>query len=247
MHRLYCPSQNISGTKITVSDKNEIHHLKDVLRIKEKEEVIVFDAGGNEYICSVERLSDKVTLHIKERRLSANREQPQIKISIACAIPKKSQMDNIVDKLTQLGVDRIIPLETERVIVRLDRQKKILRQERWKKIALASAKQSQRRILTTIEPVKNIEEVLSQVNDYDLKLIPTLAGRRKILKDVFAKNKAKNILVLIGPEGDFSPREIDLASKFGCIPISLGNAVLRVETAAVAVASFLRFYLDEDR
>ena len=78
-----------------------------------------------------------------------------------------------------------------------------------------------------------------------MKLIPTLAGERKLLKEVLDKNKPKKILVLIGPEGDFTPEEVKLALKAGCIPVTLGDLVLRVETAAVAVAGFIRLYYDK--
>lgn len=95
-----------------------------------------------------------------------------------------------------------------------------------------------------IESVKNLVEVLSSKDEYDLKLIATLSGQRRILKELIAKSKPKNILILIGPEGDFTGREVRLARKAGCIPVSLGKLVLRVETAAVAIVSFIRLYED---
>lgn len=242
MHRFYCHSHDISGDVIAISDKNQLHHLKDVLSLRREEQVIIFDEKGNEYSCIIETLLPKsAILKIKDIFKSSNPQE--FKIAIACAIPKDSRMDEIIDKLTQLGVDRIIPLETERIIVKLDKDKIILRQERWKKIALNSSEQSQRNTLPVIEPIKNLKKLLSEINDYDLKLIPTLIGERETLKDILSKAKPKKILVLIGPEGDFSPKEVDLAKKAGFIPVSLGKLTLRVETAAVAVASFIKFYL----
>jgi 16S rRNA (uracil1498-N3)-methyltransferase len=245
MHRLYSPSRNISADKITIDDKTQIHHLKDVLWLKINSEVLVFDDKGKEYIgCIKELLKNKIILKIKEQRLFSNLEKG-IKITIACAMPKKSKMDDIIDKLTQLGVAGIIPLETERVIVKLDKNKKVLRQRRWEKIALSASVQSQRNILPVIEPVRDIKEVLSQSSSYDLKLIPTLAGKRKTLKEVLGQSRPKDILVLIGPEGDFTAQEVELAKKAGFIPISLGDLVLRVETAAVAVAAFIKLYYEK--
>jgi 16S rRNA (uracil1498-N3)-methyltransferase len=204
--------------------------------------VIVFDEQGNEYNCLIRQLSNKtIELKIKAR---LSKRETKIQITVACAIPKKSRMDEIIDKLTQLGVDRIIPLESERVIIKLDKSKKILRKMRWEKIALSSSQQSQRNILPMIEPIKDIKEVLTQAGDFDLKLIPTLMGERKSLRKILAKAKPKNILVLIGPEGDFTAEEVDLAIKSGCIPVSLGDLVLRVETAAIAVTSFIKLYAD---
>lgn len=244
MQRLYSPSQNISGNKISIDDKEQIHHARDVLRIKEDEEVIIFDDKGNEYrSILIEYLPKSMTFKIKEIK-KPNPELSKIKITIACAIPKGSRMDEIIDKLTQLGVERIIPLETERVIVKLNKHKRILRQERWKKIALNATFQSQRNTLPIIEPIKNIGQLLSDSGSFDLKLIPTLAGERKLLKEALGKPKPRNILVLIGPEGDFTEEELDLARSRGCIPVSLGDLVLRVDTAAIAVMSFIRLYED---
>jgi len=246
MHRLYCPSQNISDNKIIIDNKEQVHHAKNVLRLAINEEVVIFDDKGDEYHSILEKsLPKTMVFKIKDKEnfiLIAKK----VKITVACAMPKGSRMDEIIDKLTQLGVERIIPLETERVIVKLDKHKKILRQERWKKIALNASLQSQRNTLPVVEPIENIEEVLSKSIDYDLKLIPTLIGERETLKEVLVKNKAKNILILIGPEGDFTPEEIDLVKKAGFIPVSLGHLVLRVETAATAVTSFIKLYLDSN-
>jgi len=243
MPRLYVSSQNISGNKITVVDKKQLHHLRDVLRLKVKEEVIVFDNQGHEYIAEIDNLSpQRMILKIKEKKKNIMRDTT--KITIACAIPKKSKLDDIIDKLTQLGVDRIIPLETERVIVNLDEKKKAARLTRWRKIAQSSSLQSQRNNLPIIDPVRNLKEVISGAQEFDLKLIPTLLGERKTLKEILQKSQYKNILIFIGPEGDFTPQEVTLARQAGCIPVSLGDLVLRVETAAIAVVSFFRFYAD---
>jgi len=243
MHRFYVTVQNISGDKIILSDRGQVHHLKNVLRLKPKDRAIIFDAKGNEYNSIIEEILDEsVSFRIKSKHKIFPSKGSWI--TVACAIPKNSKMDNIVDKLTQLGVDRIIPLETQRVVIKLDEHKKILRQKRWEKIAQNASRQSQRSRLPIIEPIKNIKEILSKREDFDLKLIPTLLGPRIYLREIMGKAKYKNILVFIGPEGDFSPHEVDLAKRAGCIPISLGELVLRVETAAVAVVSFIKLYAD---
>ncbi len=242
MHRLYYPVQNISGGSIILDNKEQVHHAKNVLRLKIGEEVVIFDDKGNEYRCILgEALPQGMIFKVKEKKRPFTKPRGA-KITIACAIPKASHMDDIVDKLTQLGIDAIIPMETERVIVKLDKRKKILRQARWKKIILNASQQSQRSTLPVLEPIKDIKEVISKSDEYDLKLIPTLAGERQALKDALAENKAKNILVFIGPEGDFTEEEVNSAKKSGFVPVSLGHLVLRVETAAVSVAAFLMLY-----
>jgi len=242
MHRLYCPSRNISGNNIIIDDKQQVHHARDVLRLKLGEEVVICDDKGNEYNSVLENLLSKGMVFKIITKKGFTRTSGA-SLTVACAIPKGSHMDNIMDQLTQLGVDRIIPLETERVIVKLDRLKKALRQVRWNKIIFNAGQQSQRNVLPILEPIKNIKELLSDSEKFDLKLIPTLQAQRKPLKEIIENSRPSNILVIIGPEGDFTTEEIDMARRAGFIPVSLGELVLRVETAAIAVTSFIRFYL----
>lgn len=235
MHRLYI-NQAIGNNSITITDAEQLHYLRDVLRLKVHDEVVIFDNQENEYTCSITELSkNQATLTVKSRK----RAEPQhAQIAVACAIPKNDRMDEIVDSLTQLGVATIIPMETERVIVRLDEKRKEARLNRWRKIAQSAAQQSQRNSIPLVESVTSFASVLSHSQDYDLKLIPTLSGDRRHIREVLT-DSARNILVLIGPEGDFTPQETKLAREAGFIPVSLGDSVLRVSTAAIAVMSYI--------
>lgn len=242
MNRFFCQSKNISLDKIIIDDKEQAHHIRDVLRLKQGEKVVIFDEKGSEYNCVIKELDKQIALSVIGKN-----EAPKNKsmfLTIACAIPKKSKMEDIIDRLTQLGVDKIIPLETERVIVKLNKEKKIKKVERWQKIALSASEQSQRNNVPVIDPVTNFKKTLLNCDGYDLKLIPTLIGKRKTLKEIFVQAMPKKILVLIGPEGDFSREEVESAKKSNFIPVSLGDLVLRVETAAISVASFIK--LNED-
>jgi 16S rRNA (uracil1498-N3)-methyltransferase len=223
-----------------LSDADQLHHLKDVLRIKPSEKIAIFDRLGNEYVAQVTEIGTAaVKLEVKEKRPPCD---IGVQITVACAIPKKVKMDDIIDKLTQLGVACIIPLQTERVIVKLDKQKKIQRFARWEKIALSAVKQSQRSNFVLIKPVLEFKDVISNSNDFDLKVIPTLDAQRMTLKEVFdhPAKPIKKVMVLIGPEGDFTPIEIALAKQAGFLPVSLGKQVLRVDTAAIAAVSFIK-------
>jgi 16S rRNA (uracil1498-N3)-methyltransferase len=134
-------------------------------------------------------------------------------------------------------------METMLVIKRVhkERQGGLLR--RWEKIALNSSQQSQRTILPVIEEVTHFGAVLEKYAGHDVKLIPTLSGERITLREALSKVKGHaTILLLIGPEGDFSPEEVSLAQRYGCLSLTLGKRVLRVETAAVAVVSFLQLF-----
>lgn len=242
MHKFFCLSFNIIDDRMTVDDEEQVHHMKAVLRLKPDDEVEMFDENGNEYDCLIEGVSDKqISLRITMSRLAPPKDE-SVRVTVACAIPKNVKMDDIVDKLTQLGVERIIPLETERTVVRLDKLKKFLRLERWKRLAKCASQQSKRNTIPIIDSVRRIEEVLSEAPNFELKIIPTLAGERRTLKEVFSLTKAKKVLALIGPEGDFTEAEVKLAIEAGCVPVTLGKEVLRVDTAAIAVVSFIKFH-----
>jgi len=241
MQRFYCPSQNISGGIIHIADKQQIKHIKNVLRFKAKDNIRIFDGEGYEYqgiISSMHKSSLEVEIEKKEFK-----EKHATSFSVAVAIPKNVKMDYIVEKLTELGVDTIMPMLTERTIVKLDEKAKLEKVERWRKITISASEQSQRSYLPEISEIAAIGDIFKHGRDYDLCLIPTLSGNRRSLKDVL-RVVSKNILVLIGPEGDFTPDEVALAKQAGCIPVSLGDLVLRVETAAIAAVSFMRFYAE---
>jgi 16S rRNA (uracil1498-N3)-methyltransferase len=230
----------ISGDTAVIADMDSLHHLRDVLRLRPGDEVSLFDSEGNECTGKLAALDNKKAVFSIS---TCRKAPPRIhKITFACAIPKKSLMDDIVDKLTQLGVDAIIPMETGRVVVKLD-DNRLGRLERWRKIARNAAEQSRRNSLPDIPDILNINQVLSLAGEVDLKLIPTLTGQRTTLQDALSARRFKNVLVLVGPEGDFTDEEIGQALKAGFTGISLGDSVLRSETAAVAVASYLRFAL----
>jgi len=242
MNRFCCLAKDISGDLIIINDLAQVHHIKNVLKLKPQEKVAVFDELGNEFICVIDKIDRLVVLDIKKR---IDKRIKKFNLTVACAIPKNCKFDDIVDKLTQLGVDRIIPLNTERVIVRLNKHKESLRLNRWKTIALSAAKQSQRNSVPIVDSVKSLNEVVSETRDFDLKLIPTLEGMRKTLKEVLPDLNKKinlNVIVLIGPEGDFTEKEVSLSKQVDFIPITLGDLVMRVDTAAIFIASCIRVY-----
>ena len=244
MHRLYCPLEAIMGNKITISDKARIHHLSNVLRMKKGDAVVVFDDLSGEYNCVIDQLTPaEIVLLIKNKIHALKLESPVL--SVACALPKKSKIDDIIDKLTQLGCNYIIPMSTQRSIVRLNRAKAEAKHKRWQKIAQEASLQSQRSDFAQVSPLKSFSEVLANVNNQQLKIMLTLScdKERLPLKEVLLLNKTQDILILIGPEGDFSCQEIELALSSGFIPATLGSQVLRVDTAAIAAASFVRLFL----
>ncbi len=235
MHRFRTGDISVSDT-IVINEINQIHHLKDVLRLAAGEEITVFDDTW-ECRCTIDHFEKQaVVLRINSRMKTS---QPKVKLTISCALPKKG-MDEIIDKLTQLGVATIIPMRTERVVVKLNEERDRERVGRWRRLAQSAAEQSQRSSIPEVKGITEFSEVITSADDYSLKLIPNLEGERKRLGEVITGSQSGSVIVLIGPEGDFTPEEVKKAVNAGFIPVSLGSLVLRVDTAAVAVAAFFR-------
>jgi 16S rRNA (uracil1498-N3)-methyltransferase len=152
-------------------------------------------------------------------------------------------MDDIIDKLTQLGVENIIPMQTARVIALPSESSRVAKLERWKRIARTASEQSQRDRIPLISPVTEFESVLSGAKKFDLRLILTLQGDARNVRDLVEGPTPGSILLLIGPEGDFTPEEVNSAREAGIPPASLGRRILRVETAAIAATAYLSLTL----
>lgn len=242
MNRFFCLAKNCTGAEVIIDDKEQVHHIKDVLRLRSGKPIVVFDECANEYSCIItEVCKERVSGKIMEKLPAASKGK-RVSLTIACALAKNAAMDDIIAKLTQLDVDIIIPLLTERVIVRLDKDKAAKRQKRWQKIALSASQQSRRNSLPVIKNTMRFKEALAESKHADLKLIAHLGGDRKGLKEILSKAHPKGMFVFIGPEGDFTPQEVALAKEAGFVPVSLGETVLRVDTAAIAIAGFFRLY-----
>ncbi len=241
MARLYYPGKLAKNKQIIIDELQQVHYVCDVLRVKAGDEIFLFDGRGNEYCAQIQELSRKkvglsIKTEVKTKTVSA------VSLTIACALPKqRSRFDDLIDKLAQLGVDEIIPMITQRVIVRWNDSQRQRHSERWNKIAQGACIQSGRNKLPIIVPIETIEQVLARGTSYKLKLIPVLQEReRKSLSDIIAGGAPKSVLVLIGPEGDFTSLEVAQAKQNGFIPACLGDLVLRVDTAAIAVAAFFQ-------
>ena len=238
--RIYCPRANITGNRIIILDPGQIHHLSSVKRLKKGDRVVVFDGESQEYECVIDSIAkNKVELLVGKVRKAMSAE---LALTLACALPKKVKMDYIIEKTVELGVDRIIPIKTERTIVEYSPEKAKEKLKRWQAIAIEASKQCGRIKLPEIKPVSGFDKIVSQVKNYELAVIPHLGPGNKSLKEIFCDSKPSSLIIFIGPEGDFSGREIKLAKENGCIGVSLGDLVLKVDTAAISVIAFSRLF-----
>lgn len=225
-------------------DGKEAHHILHVKRIKPGYTIILFDGKGTEYQARVTQTSNNRLKAVIEEAKPISREA-HVDIIVAFSVPKGKYVNLLVQKCTELGVKRLIPIHCERSIVDI-RSKFIEKKEKWNKIVIEASKQCKRNLITVIEDVMSFLELMKHVYAYDLPLIACLAPHSRNLKGVLNRYPAaKKILCIIGPEGGFTQKEITLAEEAGCIPIRLGDSTFKIETAAIAMSSMILYAYSE--
>jgi 16S rRNA (uracil1498-N3)-methyltransferase len=249
MHRFYLPPERCAGTALRL-DGQEAHHALRVLRLKHGELVTVLDGIGNEFMCTVDDCGrSAVTLSVSLKNFIP---APPCSISLLVGIPKGKIIESIIQKSTELGARRIVPLLTERVVTQLDDEDAEAKREKWQNVAIEAIKQCGATWLPKVEAPMTIEQFLARKEKFDLSLAGSLQKERRHPKEILSEfEKAngqmpKSAAVWIGPEGDFTLEELKTIQDFGAQPISLGNLVLRVETATVYCLSFLNYELQRD-
>src|SRR5438270_8803664 len=252
MHRFYISPENWNPDVLSLSG-GEAHHARDVLRMKRGDRAVLFNGRGREITAEVVDLAKD---EIRFRKLTENETRPlRCRISLGQAIPKGKNMDLIVQKAVEIGAAEIAPLISERTIVDLDKREAEQKQAKWQQIAVEAAKQCGQNWLPTVHAPKKLKEFFASAETTaspdrtDLRLIgslqPDAIHLKKILGDYTEqhRDRPKNVLMLVGPEGDFTPAELALAKTNGCLPITLGAIILRVETAAIYCPSVLSYEL----
>ncbi|MFA6636846.1 MAG: RsmE family RNA methyltransferase [Candidatus Omnitrophota bacterium] len=241
MGRFFVAKESVYDGEAVISG-DEARHMIEVMRLENGDNVVVFDGEGSEYRGTVKNADRKkmtLTVSINDVKNFPPEEFPRI--TLAQAIPKKNKMDLIVEKATELGVHRIVPIITERTIVRPDKRNSSKVTERWKRIALETSKQCGRQRTPEISGTVFFREVIGTVKNYDLSLLACLDTRTVPIKRALPSPVPKNVLVIIGPEGDFSPPEIENAEEERCILVSLGKRVLKSDTAGLFVISIIGY------
>ena len=234
MRRFYHPVF-FSSAHVTLSDPREIHHLKDVLRFKKGDTIILFNGHGDEAEAEIALMSDRV-VEFKIQKVTTRKEQGPV-IILACAIPKRGKFELIIEKATELGVSEIIPLKTERSQIDLKGERLTHKSTRYQTVAINAAKQCQRPTIPKIHPFKDFNLVIEELKPRATIFFLSLEERSKRLFDAFLNCQSSQVAFFIGPEGDFTPEEYEFAKKSGAIAVTLGQNVLKVETAAIAAMS----------
>ncbi len=242
MHRFHIPAADWNPDQLVLNPE-ESHHALDVLRLAVGQRVVVFNGEG------VESTAEIVAAEKNAVRLKALQtgKTPRLKaaITLGQAVPKGKNMDLIVQKATELGAAVIAPLLSERTVVQIDTDDSEKKRTKWQEVVIEAAKQCGQNWLPRVTRPLSPKAFFEQGNRYDLMLVASLQPDARPLKSVLAEVEKEtgkppaSVLILVGPEGDFTPAEMALAKSHGCRPITLGPIVLRTETASFYCLSVL--------
>ncbi len=246
LHRFYLPPGQCAGDRLVLTGP-EAHHALCVLRLRPAERVTALDGAGGEFRCEVTACArDSVALAVLER---LSQPAPYCQVTLFQALPKGKIIEDIIQKATELGVARIVPLLTERATMRLDHRTAAAKAQKWRLVAIEAIKQCGSAWLPQIETPLPLSQFLARGEKFEMALVASLQAGGRHPRDCFREFAAKHgrqprtACVWVGPEGDFTPDELDAIRASGALPISLGRLVLRVETAAICCVSFLNYEL----
>lgn len=245
MHRFFAEPSEVGEKEIRLTGP-DVNHIRNVLRMREGEEILVSDGQGKDFHCRIEAIQEEeVTAHILWV-LDGNAELAS-DITLFQGLPKGDKMEFIIQKCVELGVARIVPVNTRRTIVKLDAKKEQARIKRWNGISESAAKQSGRGRIPEVSGVKSFAEALEEAKKLNMCLIPyelakDMAQTREVLSSI---KPGMSVGIFIGPEGGFEEEEVEQAAAAGARPITLGRRILRTETAGMAVLSMLVYLIEE--
>ena len=243
MYRFYIGQDQIQEDEIHILD-SDVNHIRNVLRLEPGDWLVACDGEGTDYVCRIQSLSpDDVTLSIEKKQESGT--ELDTRITLFQGIPKKDKMEFIIQKCVELGVTKIVPVDTDRAVVKLDAKKEEAKRKRWYGISESAAKQSKRTVIPQIQMPLSWKQALEEAKELDVVLVPYenergMEATREIFRSI---PEGASIGVMIGPEGGFSPEEIAQLDK-DMHRISLGRRILRTETAGMATLSMLIYELD---
>ena len=225
---------------ITEADFN---HISNVLRMKTGDEILV-SCNGKSNLCEIEIFSDYVKAEIIEEDYH-NTNLP-IKIHLFQGLPKSDKMELRIQKAVELGVEEITPVEMNRCVVKIEEKKKKSKKERWQSIAESAAKQSKRVVIPKVNDVISYKQFLEKAEELSVLLVPyENKDGMKATKEALSEIKAGDTVgIIIGPEGGFDEKEIDLVTEKNGKTISLGSRILRTETAAIASVTMCMLYAE---
>lgn len=231
-------AKNIEDNKITLSN-SDMHHIKNVMRMKENDKVeVVYDKKT--YLCN---LDNNLELHI-DAVINEDKGLPKEIIAII-GLVKEQKMDLVLQKLTELGVSKIIPVNMERSIVKLDTKKEDKKLIRWNTICKEASEQSKRNTIPIVTNVINFKDIINI--EADLKLCCSVSEKDNIISNYLSNNNYNSVSFVIGPEGGLTLKEENYLKENNYNLVSLGSLVFRMETACIYMASILNYEINKNR
>ena len=239
MHRFYV-DQPIQRPGVTVTlSKEESAHAARVLRLRPGEDMIICDGKGTDYKCRLVK-ADKEQVEAEVIEIVPCPAEPSVQVTVLCGLPKGDRTDYIIQKCVEAGASEIMFFQSDRCVAKPDKPEKKL--ERWQRIAEEAAKQSGRGIIPQVSWAGEYADALNVANQKELGLFMYETGEREALNAVLEANSdVKTAAIVTGPEGGFAPFEADLARIVGLHICSMGERILRCETAPVVAVSALMY------
>lgn len=229
MPRFFIAGTNIAGG-MAVMKGRDAEHVR-VLRLRPGEDMILCDGKGTDYKCRLVK-ADKEQVEAEVIEVVPCKAEPTVDVAVLCGLPKGDKTDYIIQKSVEAGASEIVFFSSERCIVKLDDPSKKL--ERWQRIAEEAAKQSGRGIIPKVSYCGGLVEALNEAMQRELGLFMYEKGEREALNDVMDANKSvKSVAIVTGPEGGFADFEADMARVCSLHVCSMGERILRCETAPV--------------
>ncbi len=246
MHRFYLPCEQCHAADLTLPER-EARHAVQVLRLACGAPVVVLDGAGHELCCEVTMASPRaVCLRVRQRKEVA---PPPFRITLLQAVPKGRVLEDIIEQATELGVHRVVPVLSERVVMRLNAEDRESKIGRWRQSAIEAIKQSGNAWLPRVDAPLTLEAFVARDEPFDLAMVGSLTDapchlRERLREYVHGHQRLPvSVAVWIGPEGDFTALEMEAIKASGALPVSLGQRVLRCETAALYCLSVLNHEL----
>lgn len=244
MSVFYVKNEQINNQKAFIIG-DDVKHIKDVLRYKIGDNLNICDQNGTKYITKIVSFT-KEQIDLCIEKICKDTSEPKIKVTLFQGMPKADKLEFIIQKSTEIGINEIVPVITDRVIVRLDEKNVLKKLERWNKIALEASKQSGRQKVPEVKKPINIKNFIENISKYDILLLPYECEKEQTIKAVLKNldKKCENIAILIGPEGGFSEDEIKMLNNENVKIVTLGPRILRTETAGIATLAMVLYELD---
>lgn len=246
MLHLFADPSDVQDELLTITGP-EVNHIRNVMRLKPGEEISVSIGGdGKEYRYGIESYTEDSVL-CRLRFVKDKEVELPVKVLLFQGLPKADKMDLIVQKAVELGAAEIIPVSMERCVVKLDAGKAAKKTARWQTIAESAASQSRRSMIPRVLAPMSMREAVEYAKaQTEVRVIPyeLQEDDGSVKQYLESLKEGQSVSIFIGPEGGFTPAEVELAKEAGIRPISLGRRILRTETAGLAILSWLIYILE---